>query len=388
MPVEKNILIKPVNLEEVYDYMGVTSSNGIYDDVAICTYGGINKWAKCKPIRYPKKEVLTSEERAGSTQDKMNGIFYGVKLSGVAGNIEDMHSVTFDYYPVRGGVDWSRLTDFDGYDKNARPNPVGALPEVIYVDLTNPRGDCYIDYSTSNTTGVNIGDAIASMATTSSIDLGDCYPCVLVTIDGMKYVRALWNSHYELNATNDGYTTLRDNGAWWQNWAMLLSGLPDATEGKTLTVTIFFMRSIASAGMPDYRSWVNVDGTLSANNGYACPDAVAKTILLKRYYTRGLGVIGGSWTRNGNKIDLFLGLEWIEPTAGATYTLTGELYDGNTKLGGFSRTYTAGEQFDLLYTISASLLSTPTLRLEWSVTSSLNSIPCNSGTTSIPYQNI
>lgn len=406
MPVNnKNVLVAPVNLEEVYDYMGVTSSNGIIDDVAICTCDRINKWAKYKPIRYPKHQELTESERAGSIQDKMNGIFYGLKLSCVSGQVEDMHSVTFDYYGVREGEDWSRLSDFDGYDKNARPNPVGALPEVIFVDLNQPHGECYVSYDTSNTTGVNVSDAIKAM-TSTDLDLGDYYPCVLVTLDNHKYVRALWNLQfnlelrYEPSQNNDGFTTFRHNGAWWNRWAMIMQGLPSATDGKELTATIFFTRQITSGNgtmmTMDWREWKEISNAIFVNNGYACPDAIAKKILLKRFHSKGLDVAGGSWKRKlGSAATIIVNLltEWVEPRADVTYTLKGILFVENYEdsIGSFNRDYVYNPEilFADMFEVDTTYIDMPTttnIRLVWEVISSANpTTPCNSGETTLQY---
>lgn len=398
MPITDNILIKPVDPEEVYAYMGIAPSSSIYDTGTLCgEYEYFNKWAKCKPIRYPKKEELTELERAGSVQDRMNGIYYGVKLSGVSGNIADMHNVTFDYYPIREGEDWARLTDFDGYDKNAKPNPVGTLPEVIYIDLNKPHGECYVNYDTSNTTGVDVSDAIKAM-TSSDRDLGDYYPCVLVTIGSKKYVRALWNLNFDLelrdDATqkNNGFTTMHYNGAWWNLWAILMDGLY-AAEGTEMTTTIFFIREITAAIGYDWREWSELNNQIITNNGFACPEAVAKKIMLKRFHSKGMEVISGTWSRKlGSTTNIIVNLltEWVEPRADVTYTLKGSLFNNNVAIGSFERDYVYdGQPQDTVFDVNTNTLNLPTttnIKLVWQVISSANpTTPCNSGETILEY---
>lgn len=408
MPInEKNILIAPINLEEAYNYMGATSANGIYDVYTLASSDLINKWAKCKPIRYPKKEELTELERAGSVQDRMNGIYYGIKLSGVSGKIEDMHNVTFDYYPIREGEDWARLSDFDGYDKNAKPNPVGTLPEVIYIDLNKAHGECYVNYDTSNTTGVDISDAIKAMTITGSDfdgyewdGLGDFYPCVLVTIGTKKYVRALWNLNFDLELRDDdtqkynGFTKMRDNGAWYGQWAILMDGLY-ATEGTEMTTTIFFIREITADIGYDWREWSELNNQIFANNGFACPEAVAKKIMLKRYHSKGMEVISGTWSRKvGSTSAIIVNLltEWVEPRADVTYKLKGSLFVGNNNvaIGSFERDYVYdGQLQDAMFDVNTNTLNLPTttnIKLVWEVISSANpTTPCNSGETTLEY---
>ena len=404
MPIVNNILVAPIGPAEAYSYVGIAPSGGIYDVFTLLSSDRINKWAKCKPIRYDKKEELTEIERMGSVQDRMNGIYYGLKLSGAGGRLEDMHEVTFDYYPIRAGEDWGRLTDLDGYDKNAKPNPVGSLPEVIYIDFVNARGDCYISYDQSNTTGVDIS-AILSQISHESYDLGDMYPCVLVTINNQKYVRALRNARYsgdDMVSSDNGFTTLRHNGAWWNHWEMVLSGLPDVSDGVEITATIFFIRNILpsdTVASVDFREWRNVNMMLSVYNGYACPEAVAKKILLKRYYTKGLEIIGGNWSAKSSSstiVTLSLVYRWIEPDENVDYTLFGYVFlnDNAMTMTTFSKTYRYRPDLGMLMNIEIDtgmlmLSNSAKFRIEWQVTSSANPTrPCNSGTTEVGNINV
>ncbi len=410
MSIVKNILVAPIGLAEAYAYIGHTPGpSGIYDLYSLLTSERINKWAKHKPIRFDKWAELTEAERAGSVQDHMNGIYYGVHLAGAGGNLAAMHSVTFDYYPLRPGTDIGRLSDLDGYDKNARPNPVGELPETVYIDLVQPHGICTLTYSQSNTTGINVSEAIATL--NPGTDIGDFYPCILVTIDGQSYVRALWNLHYGLDQILEpsqqtvGFTTFRSGGAWWSQWAIILSGLPGLADGKQITATAFFMRRIAASETlvgSDFRQWVKVDGTLSTNTGFACPEAVARTILLKNYYSKGLTLTGGSWakkTGSATIIRLLLFTEWVEPRDGVTYTLRGTL----VSLSDSTRTYsivksypyppeTGGLLIEDAIEIDTSILNISTsaaFRLDWRIYPSVNpDTPCNSGSTTIQFSGL
>ena len=197
MSVVNNILVGPINLVEAYNYMGAVLTNNTYDIYTLALSGLINKWSKHKFIRYDKPSALSELEFAGTINDRANGIFYGLKLANVGGRIETMHEATFEYQRLRLGTDWARLTDLNGYDKNAKPNPIGTLPEIIHVDVAPAHGIIDINYDTYNTTGVNIADVIASMST-SGADLKNFYPCVLVTVGNKKYCRALWNMAYDL----------------------------------------------------------------------------------------------------------------------------------------------------------------------------------------------
>ena len=168
MSVVNNILVGPINLVEAYNYMGAVLTNNTYDIYTLALSGLINKWSKHKFIRYDKPSALSELEFAGTINDRANGIFYGLKLANVGGRIETMHEATFEYQRLRLGTDWARLTDLNGYDKNAKPNPIGTLPEIIHVDVAPAHGIIDINYDTYNTTGVNIADVIASMSTSGA----------------------------------------------------------------------------------------------------------------------------------------------------------------------------------------------------------------------------
>jgi len=405
MSVVNNILVGPINLVEAYNYMGAVLTNNTYDIYTLALSGLINKWSKHKFIRYDKPSALSELEFAGTINDRANGIFYGLKLANVGGRIETMHEATFEYQRLRLGTDWARLTDLNGYDKNAKPNPIGTLPEIIHVDVAPAHGIIDINYDTYNTTGVNIADVIASMST-SGADLKNFYPCVLVTVGNKKYCRALWNMAYDLLYLNNsdrkylGYTTFYHNNTWARQWALITQGLPGAADGKSITATVFFQRSIGVgnggvAGDPDFREWQAVDSLIVMNTGYACPEAVAKTIQLRNLITKGLNITGGSWGRSTTLNNIMVGLswEWVQPAEGATYTLNGTLYDSsNEPIGSLSGSYAYHPDLMLLmsFDIRPSLLLIPetmVFTLRWTITSSLRpASPCNSGTTTLAFR--
>lgn len=401
MSVVDNILVAPIGLAEAYEYIGVAPSNGIYDVYTILSSDRINKWAKCKPIRFNKWAELTDEERRGSSEERLKGIFYGVKLSTGSGQIATLHNVTFDYNSLREGVDIGRLSDLDGYDKNAKPNPMGELPDEINPDIELPVGYCSVAYDQSNTTGVDLSGAINSMSNDDTTTIGDFYPCVLVTYKGRNFVRALWNLRYDLadnyiNGTNKnkGFTKYVDNGVWNWQWALIADGLPELADGKEMLVTAFFTRSIVGVNPApyDWRNWVELtEESTQINSAYAIPEAVAKTIPIKNYYTKGIQIYDGNWRNaSGTNIMVSLDWEWVEPKEGVTYKVKYELYSPNNleqSIGQFERDYPypppEGVMQDMMFTVNVGLLNPPsssTFILDWAVFPSVNqSKACNSG---------
>lgn len=114
----------PISLHaDVYAVLGLTKTGTYYDTGWVCgnSHGRINKWSKKKPIRYAQPGELTDAQFKGTTADNVQGIYYGLKVASQAGLLGQLHSVNWDYLPPRPGTDWCRLTDFNGYDHNARP---------------------------------------------------------------------------------------------------------------------------------------------------------------------------------------------------------------------------------------------------------------------------
>ena len=114
----------PVSLHaDVYPVLGLNKT-GTYYDIGHAngnTHGQTNPWAKYKPERVNTPAEITLDQR----KDNNCGLtpYLVSTLSGLADayeqHPEDMHGWT--YSPPRPGTDWCRLTDWDGYNHNARP---------------------------------------------------------------------------------------------------------------------------------------------------------------------------------------------------------------------------------------------------------------------------
>ncbi len=405
MSVVNNILVGPINIVEAYNYMGAVPTNNIYDLYTLALSGLVNKWSKHKFVRYNKPSALSEAEFAGTVQDRVQGIFYGLKMSCLGGRLGTMHEATFEYMRLRPGTDWARLTDLNGYDKNAKPNPMGTVADTMYIDLDYPHVEINIAYDEYNTTGVSMEDVLQ----TSGKHLKDYYPCALITIKNKKFVHALWNLKYDLiqmdryNTKNKGYTPIYDS-AWYQQWALPMpSAIPTidggsvaVTDNTDILLTVFFLEEIAAVSggttlTTDFREWVGVDDTINLNNGYACPEAVAKTVHLKRRWTRGVDILDGTWRQSSSKLTVMLTTAWADPEEGATYTLTGTVRDSNNEgIGSVSFDFIKSDLLQICQmTCTSSLLLIPTtsvLKLHWEIKCSLrpNKV-CNSGVTELTY---
>lgn len=312
----------PVNLEEVYNVLGVTPV-GMPDVGYICSnqHGRINKWSKVKPIRYDTPRALQETEFKGSWADNNQGIYYGLEASTEAGRLIQLHDATWNYLAPRPGTDWCRLTDFDGYDHQAEPTLNGRFwlddgQPVNYNIERSLQAEIYYDYQGTNDTGVDINEFLPD---TVAEDIGDYYPGILVG----NYARALYP--FSLNTSVDvgDYTlsTLRgSNGAWYQSWFADLDGHPDIEDGAELKCTVFLIRKLWQEGIFDMRQqWIDVSSTINAYNAFSVPGAIARMLTFEYYYqyTR-VNVVGVALSTGSTA--------W--PNSNAGFTLALEFPDG------------------------------------------------------------
>ena len=223
MAISNNKIVAPVTITDPYNLLGIYPANGVWNVAGIVALerpisqggypGRINKWSRHKPVRYPQAAPLSDnypqqaggvttyiDQWEGSDTDKNQGIRYGLKATIPHGtSIVAIHDTTFDYvaYP-HPGTDYCRLSDFDGYDHNARPNLTGSQIDEINVDT--PYLFVNISYASVNSTGVPVESWLA-LASDKSI--GDYYPAILVTDgNGSSYARL------HTDTTTNAVTTL------------------------------------------------------------------------------------------------------------------------------------------------------------------------------------
>lgn len=274
-------ITSPVSLHaDVYPVLGLAKTGTFYDTGWVCgnSHGRINKWSKHKPIRYNTPAELTDAQFRGTTADNSNGIYYGLKTSSAAGRLDQLHDADWEYLPPVPGTDWCRLTDFVGYDHNAKPNPAGEfLSESVYFNVERSL-QAEITYTEGNTTGVDISDMLPANV---AQELGDYYPCIL--IDG--YARVLYSFMANAGSTSlePVATTLRDDtGTWQRSWYADLDGLPNIGEGAH-TCTVFLIRSIYQQGLLDLNDWSDVEDKVNAYNAFSVPGAVGVSIDFANY---------------------------------------------------------------------------------------------------------
>lgn len=205
----------PGNIEaDIFAVLGIPVSGPGANHLAFIS-DNINPASKVKPIRGFDQKALTTAQFAGTAADNSRGIFYGVKVGDVYGSIKNLHDCTFEYQKVRPGTDWCRNTDFDGYDQAAKFNPQGTLPALAHFDKTGADAlYVHIDYSTSNTTGVDINDIIKVGNASVTATLGQSYPCILISdLNRTKnWARAL------KRVQGNDYNTMQVSSAWQQGW--------------------------------------------------------------------------------------------------------------------------------------------------------------------------
>lgn len=109
---------------DIYKVLGLGYQSGYgYGDRVCCNeHGKINPWAKNKPVR--TNELDTSDTTWQGGSDHKCGFSipeYSAPGSLNVGLIEALASgaAQWSYLPPRAGMDWCRITDFDGYNHRA-----------------------------------------------------------------------------------------------------------------------------------------------------------------------------------------------------------------------------------------------------------------------------
>ena len=245
---------------------------------ALCTWPAINKWAKCKPIRYPKTGELTATERRGKPADITAGIIYGVKIGSVGATQEyaTLHDITFDYVgKPTGGITSEpfRILDFVGYDHEARPSLNGSFGQRGYYDVSKQFVvNCVYD-SRYAQTGIDFSEVIAAIGS----DLKNCLPCMIVSNKARTthYICALWS---EVNG-NYAVRQMWYGGHWLNTFYADFStgtNFPSAFRNIDLYATLFIIPDLGvGRTFPADGNWHLMGESFTASErGYAVPEAI------------------------------------------------------------------------------------------------------------------
>lgn len=243
MSTNKGIITKPVSVADVQKTLGVT----VNDVGSLCISESINKWAKYKPVSRPVLRPLTEEERKGTGG---TGEYYGLQCTLTQITISpELHNVGFEYIRPTGGLASPyRLSDFDGYDHVAEPDPTGHISarDVYWQDELSSGsilGVSIYHYNWKGT-GVSLDDIIGRLDGFGDIkeNIAFCYPLIMLGDD----VRCLQNSYRKQFVTMDPAnccTTLATQNSdgslsWWNEWEVPIDRLKNAAVG-TLKATVF-----------------------------------------------------------------------------------------------------------------------------------------------------
>ena len=138
MANNNGIITAPIGLApDVYKVLGIAAQNGWYDLAYACqnSHGKINRWAKFKPTRAGDTPATPTDWWKGL--DGMCGL--DVPIYSTQGNLDSgfIHDVisgdaAWGYLAPRERANWSRLTDFEGYNHNAGC-PFGKLQSGIII---------------------------------------------------------------------------------------------------------------------------------------------------------------------------------------------------------------------------------------------------------------
>lgn len=258
-----------VSIGDVKSVLGELSN----DVGNLCQSAKINKWARCKPIRYytyvngtkiPYFGLLTDEMRKGPQIDLQDeGIYYGleVRIPEIDQELNtwpDLHTASFDYMQPRGLAynEVFRLRDFEEYVHNANPNPYanfGTDGNVVgFYNYVNGITGITVGYSATNHLyGVDFTEMLVNPGQ-ESLDtvLSQTYPCIIIGKDNTHYMTALGFEDDANHAPRPlRYQNAYVSGTWVADTSKDVyggahsSGAPWTSPQSGLSVTIILVRT-------------------------------------------------------------------------------------------------------------------------------------------------
>ena len=251
------------------------------------------------------------------------------------------------------GTDFCRLSDFDGYDHNAKPNLTGSKIDEISADVPYLFVDINYYDTSVNPTGVPV-ESWLSLASDKSI--GDYYPAILVTDgNGSSFARLLTNT-----STNT-VTTLRVGNVWYSAFKVKFFSdgttppiLPvgqsdtfpgEATNGSTLKITLFLIDT------KTFEYWAAADKQITVADYFPVPTSIAMTaeVSSEYVYCKLIGLAGIPGTYQTAAIALRFSFPNGNPPAGSKYEFEIAMK------GGGSYKYVFTYQTNLLFQINATI---------------------------------
>lgn len=380
-------IVAPVNPQELYSYFGVVPGSEGYDVGLICSnsYGKINPASKVKPVRrgtpFPLSEESPSSPDGfkGTVSDNYDGVYYGLKCRYVQrGDVSwgDMHGCNWEYLPPRPGIDWSRLTDFDGYNHTCVFNPRGGIYGVSYpgtLTLYYDRPEnltCTVNCATvgdrfqdgtidrdengrpinPDYVGVNLQDIAGEVNPGEDPDLGSWYPCILISDlnesgepTSPHMVRAL--ASRSASDLTQRYQPLRNSSGAWQgqytaetyielngNEMMSSSSFPRPTGPCRKIATLFITDRVYGAGVTDLTRWQDVSNMIvSQSRMFTVPLGAGIILDYKRQYAQGITFKGANAYTQAGLVWFRCLFDWVKelpdnfPDPSATYTVSASL---------------------------------------------------------------
>lgn len=204
------LITKPIDTTDIAAALGVTSG----DVGTLCTSEEINIMARYKPIKFAKWSELTERDII-SAHDPADNIFFGIKITGTPNGVFDptiaeFHNAQFTYIrPEGGAASPYRMTDFNNYKHDAKPNPnasfnIDSRDGGLLVGYVNDKDDHYgslmgieVGYDVTNIYGVDFtamySDGDGETGESLQNNLKRSYPCILITDEatGKSYFTAL-----------------------------------------------------------------------------------------------------------------------------------------------------------------------------------------------------
>lgn len=167
-----------IRIRNPFALLGLRGSATLGHDLAWVNsnlHGKTNKWARYKPEAIGGPGPITDAMRAGNNYalaPSDAGILSGLSLN--AANILRIAALRWNYTAPAPGVNWARLTDWDGYDH-------AAVPPMV------PPGDVTVLFGDTSASFMLLGNSIRTGANLTiedfiynGVEVSDFYLCVII----------------------------------------------------------------------------------------------------------------------------------------------------------------------------------------------------------------
>lgn len=255
MSVQNGKIVAPVGLAEVYGVLGL-APEGMYDVAEVCCngHGRINPDARFKPERIDTPMEATEAQRKANNFGWDVPSFQMGSLPGSESAEKDLWR--WSYLPPRVGTDWSRLTDFVGYNHaatghirglyvgNGKGHKPVVVPEEYLQDM--PKRQYWAELQLDNGAEIQLDELMTPQG-----NMEDMYLTLVVALNRNGQGAVLDNSLWGQSEQSIGEAVSQNLGsimAEVNTARMLADGIVSDTDGFRQTICAAFLAPKMTGG--------------------------------------------------------------------------------------------------------------------------------------------